>query len=126
MAKLIQRMGLISARSTYNPDVLERPNVGFDVSAQQSIAEVKDTHWSLDLELTLDIHENSENLDEAESQIAFEIIMRYGLDFDDNDITTDELKKEIYAVIWPYCRKEIDTMFCLYRLSLPDLPFSIG
>ena len=116
MAKLIQRMGLISARSTYNPDVLERPNVGFDVSARQSIAEVKDKHWPLELELTLDIHENSENLDEAESQIAF----------DDNDITTDELKKEIYAVIWPYCRKDIDTMFCLYRLSLPDLPFSIG
>lgn len=126
VTKLIQRMGLISARSTYNPDVLERSNVEFDVSARQNVAEVKDKSWTLELELTLDIHEKVGASEEANMQTAFEIIMRYRLELDNNDIKTDALKKEVYAATWPYCRKDIDTLFCLYQLSLPALPFSIG
>lgn len=126
MTKQIKQMGLISAQSTYDSDVLERSAAEFDVSASQNITEVKGKRWPLELELTLDIHEKGESSEETNTQTAFQIIMRYRLEFDDNDIKTETLKKEAYAATWPYCRKDIDTTFFLYQLPLPHLPFSIG
>lgn len=126
MAKRIIQMGLISSRSTYDSDVLELSNAEFDVSVRQGVTEMKGQRWPLELELNLVIREKMDVSKKESMETAFEVTMRYRLELDDNEITSDALKKDVYAATWPYCRKDINAMFFLYQLPSPLLPFSIG
>ena len=126
MANRIIQMGLISSHSTYDSDVLELSNAEFDVSVRQGVTEMKGQRWPLELELNLVIREKMDVSKKESMETAFEVTMRYRLELDDNEITTDALKKDVYAATWPYCRKDINAMFFLYQLPSPLLPFSIG
>lgn len=126
MVKRIIQMGLISSHSTYDSDVLELSNAEFDVSVRQGVTEMKGQRWPLELELNLVIREKMDVSKKESMETAFEVTMRYRLELDDNEITTDALKKDVYAATWPYCRKDINAMFFLYQLPSPLLPFSIG
>lgn len=126
MAKRIIQMGLISSHSNYDSDVLELSNAEFDVSVRQGVTEMKGQRWPLELELNLVIREKMDVSKKESMETAFEVTMRYRLELDDNEITTDALKKDVYAATWPYCRKDINAMFFLYQLPSPLLPFSIG
>ena len=126
MAKRIIQMGLISSHSTYDSDVLELSNAEFDVSVRQGVTEMKGQRWPLELELNLVIREKMDVSEKESMETAFEVTMRYRLELDDNEITTDALKEDVYAATWPYCRKDINAMFFLYQLPSPLLPFSIG
>ena len=111
MAKRIIQMGLISSHSTYDSDVLELSNAEFDVSVRQGVTEMKGQRWPLELELNLVIREKMDVSEKESMETAFEVTMRYRLELDDNEITTDALKKDVYAATWPYCRKDINAMF---------------
>lgn len=108
------------------PMFLELSNAEFDVSVRQGVTEMKGQRWPLELELNLVIREKMDVSKKESMETAFEVTMRYRLELDDNEITTDALKKDVYAATWPYCRKDINAMFFLYQLPSPLLPFSIG